>query len=325
MRNVVKVGIFASICLVVLALLIWNIEGLNPFAPEGRRIDAIFDSVAGLDDKASVRVAGVRIGQVDGVGLEGQRARISILPRASRCRSPQGRYARIANLGLLGEKYVELVPGPPDAPPLPPDAVLRGVTPPTIDDAIAQLSEIGESIQRVTGSLAEGDLGGNMNRLVAEIEATSREIRSLVAENRANVGSAVAQLRPRRRHPRRASCRASSAQMSRALDQIATLVEENRGQLGESIGNVRELTEQPPDLGRQPEPDHRQDRQRRGDARQAGQQRGGLRRGGLDARQHPGRRRDPLRHHRCRQPLQDRPRPERLLPRTGRGRRRRRQ
>lgn len=240
MKPLVKIGVFATLCFVILAVLVWQIEDWNPFAKEGKRIDAVFDSVAGLDNKASVRVAGVRVGEVDGVGLAGRRARVSLrldqpLPLTV------GTFARVANLGLLGEKYIEIVPGPADAPPLPPDAVLPGVTPPSIDDAMAKLSEIGESIQKVTGAMAGEDFGGNINLLVKDILLTSAEIRALVAENRANVASTI------RNFDQVGSTLATelprlASQMDRALDQITSLVEENRGNVSASMGNIRELT-----------------------------------------------------------------------------------
>ena len=240
MKPLIKIGVFATLCFVILAVLIWQIEDWNPFKPEGRHVDAMFDSVAGLDNKASVRVAGVRVGEVDGVGLDGNRARVTIrldqpLPLTV------GTMARVANLGLLGEKYIEIVPGPADAPLLPPDAVLPGVTPPSIDDAMAKLSDIGESIQQVTGALAGEDFGGNINLLVKDILLTSAEIRALVAENRANVGSTIRNFDQvgatlATELPRLAD------QMDRALNQISTLVEENRGNVSASTGNIRELT-----------------------------------------------------------------------------------
>lgn len=241
MKSLAKVGVFATLCLIVLAVLIWRIEDLNPFGVQGQRLDAIFKSVAGLDDKASVRIAGVRVGRVDGVGLEGNQARIT-LSLDKPIPLTQGTTARIANLGLLGEKYVELVPGPPNAPPLPPNAVLIGVTPPGFDEAMQKINDIGSSIQQVTGSLSGSDLGGNINKLLDDVRLTSAEIRALVAENRANVGSTIRNFDQfsatlSRELPRLAD------QMNRALDQISAVVAENRGDLKGSMGNIRELTE----------------------------------------------------------------------------------
>ncbi|MFL6263725.1 MAG: MlaD family protein [Thermoanaerobaculia bacterium] len=241
MKSLVKVGVFATLCLVVLGILIWKIEDLNPFAKKGQRLHAVFQSVAGLDDKASVRIAGVRVGHVDGLGLLGTRARVNI-----RMERPVpltvGTTARIANLGLLGEKYIELVPGPPNAPPLPDDAVLVGATPPSLDDAMAKINDIGASIQKVTSQLSGSDVAGGINRLLTDIQLTSAEIRALVAENRANVASSVRNIDSltavlARELPRLAS------QTQAALDQISMLVKENRGNVSDSLGNIRELTE----------------------------------------------------------------------------------
>ncbi|MDP9121703.1 MAG: MlaD family protein, partial [Acidobacteriota bacterium] len=174
MSQAIKVGLFATLCLVVLALFVWKIQDLNPFRQQGKRVEAVFGSVAGLDDKAAVRVAGVRVGRVDGIGLspDGRSATVRLLFEKP-VPLTQGASARIANLGLLGDKYVELVPGPPGAPPLPANAVLQGKTPVSFDDAMAKLDGIGESISKVTGSLGSlggGDLGGNINRLVADLQ-----------------------------------------------------------------------------------------------------------------------------------------------------------
>jgi phospholipid/cholesterol/gamma-HCH transport system substrate-binding protein len=241
MKSLVKVGVFATLCLIILGVLIWKIEDINPFSKKGERLRAVFDSVAGLDDKASVRIAGVRVGHVDGLGLQGTHARVNIRME-KQVPLTVGTTARIANLGLLGEKYVELVPGPPNAPPLPDNAVLMGTNPPSLDDAMAKINDIGASIQKVTGQLAGSDVGGGISRLLADIQLTSAEVRALVAENRANVASSVRNIDSltavlARELPRLAS------QTQAALDQISMLVKENRGNVSESLCNIRELTE----------------------------------------------------------------------------------
>jgi phospholipid/cholesterol/gamma-HCH transport system substrate-binding protein len=241
MNQAVKVGLFATVCLIILAILIWKIEDINPFAKKARTVDAVFDSVAGLDDKATVRVAGVRVGRVDAVGLDGRRARVTLLLEQPVALT-QGSYARVANLGLLGEKYIELIPGPMDAPPLPPGAVLPGKTPPTIDEAIAKINDIGTSIQQVTGSLSGANLGEGLNRMIAEFELTSREVRLVMAENRANINSTLSNANQAsatlaRELPRLAE------QMDRTLKQIEALVADNKGNVSGSLANIREVTD----------------------------------------------------------------------------------
>jgi phospholipid/cholesterol/gamma-HCH transport system substrate-binding protein len=242
MAQALKVGIFATICLIILALFIWKIEDLNPFKAKGERLKAVFDSVAGLDDKAAVRVAGVRVGRVDGIGLSDAdtKARVTILLEKT-LPLKQGTYARVSNLGLLGEKYIEIIPGPPGGPPLDTSIPLVGETPPSFDDTMAKLNKIGDSVQQVAGSLAGGDLGGNINRLVASVQATSDEIRFLVMENRAGLRSTVdnanaASATLARELPR------LSEQMSHTLSQIETILSENRANVSGTTANAREVT-----------------------------------------------------------------------------------
>jgi phospholipid/cholesterol/gamma-HCH transport system substrate-binding protein len=78
MSQAVKVGIFAFVALVLLGWLILRIEDIRLFEPPGERLAADFDSVAGLDDKAAVRIAGVRVGQVDGIALEDRQAVVTL-------------------------------------------------------------------------------------------------------------------------------------------------------------------------------------------------------------------------------------------------------
>ncbi len=241
MSQAVKVGIFATVCLLVIAFFILKVEDLSLFGGEEARLAAQFRNVAGLDDQAAVRVAGVRVGRVDGIELAGRQARVGILLEKPLALTA-GTRARVANMGLLGDKYVEIIPGPAGAPPLPEGAVLPGETPVTFDEALAKINRIGDSIQGLTGSLAGEDLGSALHEVLREMQATSAEIRLLVESNQAVVAATVRNFESfsgtlARELPRLAG------DMERAVNQIAELVAENRQDVGASIDNVRALTE----------------------------------------------------------------------------------
>ena len=70
MNQALRVGIFMTACLLVIGYMILRIEDISLFGRKGPTVDIVFDSVAGLDDKAAVRIAGVRVGRVDGIGLK---------------------------------------------------------------------------------------------------------------------------------------------------------------------------------------------------------------------------------------------------------------
>ena len=241
MTQALKVGIFGVIALVVLAYLILQVEQWSPFAPAGVRYQAAFDSVAGLDDKASVRIAGVVVGRVDGVGLSEGRALVTLLlERPVELR--QGASARIANLGILGDKFVVLDPGPLDAPGLAPGAVLPGEAPVSFDDALAKLDGLAGSLQDSFSTLGGGDQESAIGRLLDSLEATSDQIGLLVADNRSQISDTVSHFADvsatlSRELPRLAE------QMERVLGEIEGVLGDNRGDLEQTMAQVRDATD----------------------------------------------------------------------------------
>lgn len=241
MSQAVKVGLFVTLALVILGYLIFEIEDLSLFGGKGTGYQAVFDSVVGLDDKAPVRVAGVRVGSVDGIGLDGRKARVEI-----RLDEPvpltEGAYAEIANAGILGDKYVELYLGEPGAPLLPPGSVLPGRTPVTFDEALGKLSEVGDSLKDFSIDLGGGEFGDSLGRLVTNLEEASAGVRDLIASNRLQIDGTI------RNFERFSGTLAVelpkiSEQMQRVLGQVEVVVAENRPELEGSLRGIRELTE----------------------------------------------------------------------------------
>ena len=241
MSQTVKVGIFMTVALVLLGWLILKIEDWTLFGDEGRRYEAVFESVVGLDDKAAVRIAGVRIGRVDGVRLDagGRRARVGLLLEGGLVLTA-GTRASIANQGLLGDKFVELTPGPEGAADLPEGAVLPGDVPVSFDQAMAKLEAIGSTIQDAMQGLSSGE-GGGIGALIESIQATADELRVVIADNRESFGGTM------KNFERFSSTLAEdlprlTAQIERVLGQVDSVVTENRGNLQEGLENVKELT-----------------------------------------------------------------------------------
>lgn len=240
MSQAVRVGIFATLCLVALGWLVLRIEDLHLFGEKGQRVDALFDSVAGLDDKAAVRVAGVRVGRVDGIRLVGRQARVTLLLERP-VPLTEGTTALVANMGLLGDKFVELQLGPEGAPPLAPGATLPGITPISFDQAMAKVEAIGDSIKKVTDSLTGATGEGGFGDLIASITKTSDELRAMIEENRGQLGATIGNFEKfsatlADQLPRLAD------QLERVLSQVEGVVGENRGDLKDSMANIKELT-----------------------------------------------------------------------------------
>ena len=74
----VKVGIFVALAIVFLAYMTVKIGDITFGRDTGYIVYGVFDSVAGLDLKAPVKMAGVGIGTVETIGLDDSRARVGM-------------------------------------------------------------------------------------------------------------------------------------------------------------------------------------------------------------------------------------------------------
>ena len=110
-----KVGIFVFVGLIILAIFILSIGGFKTWS-SGYRININFNFVNGVKVGAPVRFSGVDVGEVKRVSL-------SFVPEENRSNVRLGIWLRnnikipvdssvwVNTLGLLGEKYVEIMPG----------------------------------------------------------------------------------------------------------------------------------------------------------------------------------------------------------------------
>jgi phospholipid/cholesterol/gamma-HCH transport system substrate-binding protein len=158
----------------------------------------------------------------------------------------EGASAQVTSLGMLGDKYVEIIPGDPSRPMLPPGSELGGTAVPTFDDVMKVASDIGADVKEVTEAL-RSSVGGTegaaaIEEIVANIRELTASLKVLIAENQANVNETTANFRDfsatlREELPRIAE------KMNRLADQLSGVVGENRDDLQASMSNIRELTD----------------------------------------------------------------------------------
>ncbi len=246
MTPAAKIGLFMLIGLIILGVFVIKIEDI-PVAERGERltVEARFPSVAGLDPKAPVRIAGVRVGKVTGIRLEGREAvlTLSLEPDVILYADAS---ARIASLGMLGDKYVEVFPGSPGAGPLPPGTVLEGGSPPTFDEVLKIATDIGADVKEVTRALRRsigGDRGAaRIEEIVENIRQLSADLRELVEANRGGVSDTVANFREASATLKE-QLPVLADRLNRLADSLQGVVDENRDDLHASLANIRDLSE----------------------------------------------------------------------------------
>jgi phospholipid/cholesterol/gamma-HCH transport system substrate-binding protein len=152
-----------------------------------------------------------------------------------------GAVAHVANLGLLGEKYVELDPGPSNAPVIPQEqsVVLHGTQPASMDDITNQVAAIANDVKAITASLRAATSGpAGQQRLVDIVEnvrTITEQVRDLIAANRMNVDATVANARVISE-----SLRVEIPRLAASIDRMATQM---NGTVGENREDVRHIVE----------------------------------------------------------------------------------
>jgi phospholipid/cholesterol/gamma-HCH transport system substrate-binding protein len=105
------VGVFVLVGIAALTYLAVKLGKLEVIGSgKNLEIHAEFDSVAGLKDGATVEIAGVQVGQVKKIGLNGERAVVSFSLTPG-VKLYGDAIASIKTRGLIGDKYVSLSPG----------------------------------------------------------------------------------------------------------------------------------------------------------------------------------------------------------------------
>ena len=236
MSAAAKVGAFFVIVLVLAALLVWRIEDLRLGRGKAQRISVEFKDVAGLDAKSTVRVAGVRVGKVAKIRIDKATGKaivdMDVDPDVD---LRQGASASIANLGLLGDKYVELTPGPVGAPALPEGSVLQGDVPVSFDQITRLARDIEQDVKGISSNLNKS-LGGpegeeRFRTIVENVRVITDDLRIMVAANRGNVDATLANFKE------------FSGVLIQLVDRLDAIVAANQSNVTAGIANIKEISQ----------------------------------------------------------------------------------
>jgi len=126
-KEEVGVGALVILGVVLFAVGMFWLTGRSVVS-KGVTVDIAFKSVSGLKEGDPVRVSGVRKGRVNKVRLDRVERVIVQVLLDPEMRPREGAKATVAAADFLGAMFVDFDPGPADAPLLPADAVIEGVT-----------------------------------------------------------------------------------------------------------------------------------------------------------------------------------------------------
>lgn len=161
-----KVGTFIITGILLLAVFLFAIGDLTTYFQPGYSFRVRFDSANGIGRGSPAQYAGVEIGKVEDVRLilqEQGRPKVELsvrVPESVTIR--QDDQAAISTFGLLGEKYLEITPGPGLQPPLEAGDMLTGKPPVSTEMVIERSNEVLSELKQTLAGL---------NSLVGDPEA----------------------------------------------------------------------------------------------------------------------------------------------------------
>jgi len=193
-----KVGLLILIALGVLAAFIIILGNFS--LSKGFSFFVDFDFSGNLQPGAPVKVAGIKVGKVEAVEYRGgepdpvSRRRIYVRVKAwveERVRGTLFSDAEffINTQGVLGEQYLEIVPGSPSSPPVAPGQILHGVTPPRMDLVVARLYELLEGVTRLLREDKD-----TIHDLLKAGASALKTVNALLVENKQEIKQLIASL-----------------------------------------------------------------------------------------------------------------------------------
>jgi len=190
MKKEVKLGVFVLAALAMAGYFVIKTKSFVDLFSRGNRIPiyARFGTVAGLYPSAPVMLAGVKIGLVSSIGLDGRNAVAKLeidkdTPLTSDAR------AIISTIGIVGEKYIEIVykdefrQSRPTR--IPPGGTILTLEPFNLDVLKVKFDNLYEKLHRAAGDIAGIVADPRIKEGIAEtatnLASLSRDLRALAA------------------------------------------------------------------------------------------------------------------------------------------------
>lgn len=271
----IKVGLFLLVAVAILVGFLF-ILGTFDFG-SGHVIHLQFPNTGGLRNGAKVKISGVQAGKVQDIlflggketNAQGEPIYVSIEIEVDEDMAPvltEGSEFFVSTEGILGEKYIEIAPGPPEGKALPFGAVVDGVPPvelqvlanraagmmdkvqELVDGDRGELESVGDSLRQIvdrTNSVltrVDAELPGLVDEgkaTLAQARQSLEKLDALVEDGRTLLAREDGVTEGVSRFNRIAAD--LEEQLPRALADVETLLEESRFFVAEARGTVERL------------------------------------------------------------------------------------
>jgi len=200
-----KVGVVVILGAIVLTFMTFKVGGFT-LGDKGYRVSVVFPTVLGLEERAPVRISGVSVGVVEEIALSKMGGAIVTLLIRQGIEIPKDSAASIASSGLLGDRFVEILPGQNKAlladqgilSPAPNKGANMEQLTGQVADLITRFVKVADDVGAVTTSLrgAFGTKEGeqSMKDIVEQVRSLTKGIDDFVRSNQKSMGNSITNL-----------------------------------------------------------------------------------------------------------------------------------
>ena len=194
----VKVGILILVSLGILSAFILVMGGISFQKTYTVYVD--FDNPGGLQSGAPVRIAGVKVGDVEELAFMGGivdpkvnrrvlvRAKLKIQEKVRSTIHDDSDFY-VTTQGVLGEQFLQIDPGSPNRPVLAENAIVKGIDPPRLDLFLAKAYELLDTT--VTGIKNNREL---LSDMAVNADGLLKNLNGVLGDNRDRINRTMENL-----------------------------------------------------------------------------------------------------------------------------------
>ncbi len=194
-----KVGALVVLVGGLLGVMSMQVSDDPAFLSRKQHAYFLLPSANGLIKGSAVKSAGIPVGVIKEISLQGGQARIDISVKSD-VPLKTSAVVGIQSMGILGDKHVEIFAGEETDPPLADGAQILNVKDQgSLDTIITKVGDIADNLKKVSDNLAEAvsEDGTNkhiLGRVMQNIEKLTADISQITGENKAQISEIVDQV-----------------------------------------------------------------------------------------------------------------------------------
>ena len=191
-----KIGLLTIVALVLAAVMVFALSGSGGFSWQRYPLKTVFPNIAGLNEGAVVRIAGVPVGAVTGVTFVGDKVEVRFeIAKTMRPRVTTGSRAVLGSVSLLGESAVDITPASNGTPISDWGYVPAGPIPGSIADvtasaqtSIQEITALVQDIRAGKGTIGQLATNDQLHRDLHTLLVSVTDVTRTIDEGRGSVG-----------------------------------------------------------------------------------------------------------------------------------------